>query len=255
MTFLWNRMVGFVVGYLFMDGIASLPPAAMSLMSVEKEGLLAPLRFHSTGDLAFRIAASIMYWFGGYILISLVGGAIALVFVATRLSTPAANPPLFGEVKEAYTMRGFWGSFWHQCLWRGLSTHADYVVDKVLCLERGTLLSRYSRIFATFFLSGLHHMACEGAAGVPSEQRGLAVQFFTVQTVGIVVEDAVQTITGGLRIRPWVKRVVGRLWVAMFLAWTTPLWMFLQQRVGTDAVDLLPVRVVMTVVGMIKRMQ
>lgn len=75
------------------------------------------------------------------------------------------------------------------------------------------------------------------------EARGGAMQFFCTQFVGIVIEDAVQALSRheearkrkGARIREaereiegvasW-KKWMGRVWVAVFLVWSTPTFQY-----------------------------
>ena len=77
------------------------------------------------------------------------------------------------------------------------------------------------------------HYICDYAKGLSWQQAG-ALRFFCTQAFGIMIEDAVQAIyrsvTGekkdGQRVQAW-KRVVGWIWVVVFLLfWSTPAWMF-----------------------------
>lgn len=59
------------------------------------------------------------------------------------------------------------------------------------------------------------------------------MQFFCMQVLGIMFEDGMQAISplpkekqGSRRVTVLVKRVVGYLWVVLWLAWTTPGWTY-----------------------------
>ncbi|KAL5341653.1 membrane bound O-acyl transferase family-domain-containing protein [Aspergillus crustosus] len=154
---------------------------------------------------------------------------------------------MHGQFTEAYTIRQFWGVSWHQCLRRGLSSHANFFADSILSLPRGTLLSRYMRIFGAFFLSGLLHQVLDCALGLPFAKAG-AIAFFSVQAAGIVVEDAVEALSQTLpffRNNAWVRRTVGYLWVAGFLVWSTPIWMYPAVRLQLDPTQLFPFHLTM----------
>ncbi|KAK1948690.1 hypothetical protein LY78DRAFT_698076 [Colletotrichum sublineola] len=80
--------------------------------------------------------------------------------------------------------------------------------------------------------------------------------FFSLQALGIMVEDGFQYFVARLssRSRNWIrlpKRSISMLeglWVSVFLVWTTPTWFYPQQRLDVDPAMLLPISVVRTVV-------
>ena len=82
--------------------------------------------------------------------------------------------------------------------------------------------------------------------GIPRAEAGSLV-LFLLQPLGIMLEDAIQTLTRRVptsRSLDRVRWVVGYVWVVMFLAWSTPKWFYPQQRLGIDPANLLPFRVV-----------
>lgn len=93
-------------------------------------------------------------------------------------------------------------------------------------------MARYSHVSLTFLVSGLvHHFGAFGG-GTPWNDSGVA-QFFLIQAVGIMIEDAVQAVyrhvTGRARTpeKPmgW-KAFVGYLWLLFWLGWTTPITVY-----------------------------
>jgi hypothetical protein len=96
------------------------------------------------------------------------------------------------------------------------------------------------------------HFFADYAKGLSWEQSG-SVRFFCTQALGIMIEDAVQTIyrsvsgekKDGQQVKVW-KRVVGWVWVVVFLLfWSTPSWFF----PGAIGAKLTP----FSIVDMIKR--
>ena len=82
--------------------------------------------------------------------------------------------------------------------------------------------------------------------GIPRAEAGSLV-LFLLQPLGIMLEDAVQTLTRRVPTSGSVGRVrraVGYIWVVVFLAWSTPKWFYPQQRLGIDPGNLLPFRIV-----------
>ena len=138
-----------------------------------------------------------------------------------------------------------WSSrvFWHQAMRQTLTSSARFVTYSVLRLRRGGVTGRYTFTFFTFLLSGLMHVCGDMAAGIPFAVSGV-VQFFAIQALGIMIEDAVQHMWGrasqssgsshdGKRKGAkgedgpelW-KRVVGYVWVAVWMAWSVPVWSY-----------------------------
>ena len=137
-------------------------------------------------------------------------------------------------------------TFWHQCLRQGLNGHGDVIADSVLKIPRATILSRYTRLFLAFLISGLIHHSSDLAMGIPRAEAGSLV-FFLVQPMGIMLEDAMQALnrrSATSRSFAKVWRIVGYLWVVVFLTWSTPSWFYPQQRLDVDPATLLPVRII-----------
>ena len=79
-------------------------------------------------------------------------------------------------------------------------------------------------------VSGLFHRVGDTAGGTPWQESG-ALNFFGMQALGIIIEDAAQgifrTLNGQRRStgRPtWWKRALGSVWLLFWLIWTTPGW-------------------------------
>ena len=129
--------------------------------------------------------------------------------------------------------------FWHQALRQTLGSPAHFATYHLLGLQRGGLAGRYMATLLGFTLSGVVHGVGGLAAGVPIVESG-ALQFFVVQTLGIMIEDAVQALwrcsqgtgtrvhragsTSGGRHRPalW-QRTLGYVWFAAWMAWSAPI--------------------------------
>jgi len=110
---------------------------------------------------------------------------------------------------------------------------ANYIADVVLNLPKGSLISRYSKTFLVFFISGAMHSIYELGGPVSVHPYGPWI-FFCTQVIGILLEDGVQamyrSLTGNVRsdrLPPLWIRIVGYFWVVAFLLfWSTPVWAF-----------------------------
>jgi hypothetical protein len=107
-----------------------------------------------------------------------------------------------------------------------LTKHADWI-SSALDQPSAGLVTRYIKIFIVFLISGLIHLAPDLAVGIPFKETN-AVSFFTMQALGIAMEDFVQHINRrlGLVTNPLLKRLVGYAWVGAWLFWQAPKWSY-----------------------------
>lgn len=100
-------------------------------------------------------------------------------------------------------------------------------MHQVQGLPKHGYLQRYEKVFWSFALSGVLHLANDIGLGVPLSESG-AMSFFVLQAVGFVLEDTFQA--------AWHKyvrketgifeKVVGYLWTALYVSWTAPRWIY-----------------------------
>ena len=107
----------------------------------------------------------LLYWCCTAIVIDAFCNIFAVLSVLLHLKPVSAYRPSFGPVAEAYTLRGFWGCFWHQHLRKQLSGPADVIVYRVLGLTKGRPVARYLHLFLVFLISGLLHTWVEVGQG------------------------------------------------------------------------------------------
>lgn len=141
-----------------------------------------------------------------------------------------------------------------------MSSPARFITTNLLYLPKDSLVSRYTHLFITFFLSGLIHALTDIAEGFTWEQSG-SIRFFCTQAVGIITEDSVQVMF--LRIFPSNKgpsrshsllRFVGYSHVFVFMVWSTPVWIYpsLYANKGEEKDQIVPYSVFGTVSEFIK---
>lgn len=95
-----------------------------------------------------------------------------------------------------------------------------------------------SRPLLAFFISGLIHLLTDIGLGVPRRESG-AILFFCLQPLGIMLEEAVQSIVPG-QLPVSVRKVAGYIWVMAFMSWSVPVWLYPHLRLGMNAADMLP---------------
>ena len=124
--------------------------------------------------------------------------------------------------------------FWHQHLRSKLSSTSDFLTYQVLKLKKGSFITRYTNIFLSFFISGVVHCLTVLAAGFTFQQSCGAFKYFCAQVLGIMIEDGAQAayrrvygLSRNSQKQPrLVSRLVGYTWVALFLIWSTPAFIY-----------------------------
>ena len=124
--------------------------------------------------------------------------------------------------------------FWHQDLRQALTSNSTFIIHHLSPLDRNPLIARYAKLACAFFLSGVTHIVSDGLMNIPFRESG-ALFFFSIQAVGIMVEDAAQAMFRALGARQpatmpskWLmcQRMLGYTWVILFLTWSTPFWSY-----------------------------
>jgi len=113
---------------------------------------------------------------------------------------------------------------------------ATFFTHGVFRQKKGTLVARYLNVTFPFLLSGILHTVLDTCGGVAQSEARTWV-FFVLQAVGIMMEDSVEAAycwlfaskTGEKIVYPELKlwhKIVGYVWVYLFMVWTTPAWSF-----------------------------
>ena len=134
------------------------------------------------------------------------------------------NADMFGENSR----------FWHQINRRLVADPTTFILHEVFNMNglvSDTIL-RYTTLLFHFLISGLLHLVIDIASGIPWHESG-AVRFFVMQALGIIFERVVRfsyrTVFPSSHVNPraalWI-RIVGHVWVIVFLSWTVPGWMY-----------------------------
>ncbi|KAJ5179843.1 hypothetical protein N7492_003053 [Penicillium capsulatum] len=146
------------------------------------------------------------------------------LLVLLGVDAPSAFRPSYGRLGDAYTLRNFWGKYWHQYFREPFSTFGCFLARNVLRLPRPSRLERYTNLFFVFFASGVMHLVIDHYAGV---QESGAMPFFCAFAPGIMIEDAIQELWRRTRgypeseiSSPW-RKAVGFLWVILWLGATS----------------------------------
>ncbi|CZT16514.1 uncharacterized protein RCC_12012 [Ramularia collo-cygni] len=251
--FLFRQCWMIALQYLIMDVLASSPPPADVVESWAngKEWLWLSLNPHrvTTGDLFNRLVGCTMNWFiVGRVMNDIWYRVFSVIFVGLGLSQPKQWPPLYGNYADTFTLRRYFGRFWHQTVrWPFLGV-ATYISRRVLGMTKG-VADQHTRNFIVFFLSGTLHSILYVAFGGSWNPAAGLISFCSFP-LGIMFEDAVQSVWRRSMGRSdsnkvwFMERAVGHVWVVIFLSLVSPIFNYPLQRIEGNPTYLVPWSVV-----------
>ncbi|KAF4223937.1 hypothetical protein CNMCM6457_010045 [Aspergillus fumigatiaffinis] len=262
--FLVRTLLIIAAKYLVLDFMTFSPPSkddTMRLFGPGREYLvLRPngLPPATLQDVLIHLGVAFLGWgpIGSW-FIDVHYHVLAVASVGLGVSSPHQWPALFGSITETYTLRGFWGRFWHQVFRWPMQSMSSYVCRDILRLPHPSLVERYLNITCVFAISVFLHLAIDGRAGIWLPYSG-AVRCFLVQPLGIMIEDAVQEAFRRFRGNTkqhstlWT-RLIGYIWVWGFLTLVAPLYNFPLFRYQNPTKNGVPFSVIKFVRGISER--
>ncbi|KAF1948164.1 hypothetical protein CC80DRAFT_541141 [Byssothecium circinans] len=171
--FLLQHVTMVLICILAVDVSSQLPPAPnpAELFAAQRVHFLSRLGEVSGEEIAVRIMGSVLYWCNLFAILQGLFSFAALLAVSFGLSDVRSWRPLFGSLRDATSLRYFWGKFWHQSLRDALYKPGSFLTHKVLHLPPG-ILARYTKLFLAFLISGLMHAFAEVATGLALHHGG-----------------------------------------------------------------------------------
>jgi hypothetical protein len=103
-----ERLTMTFLAYLVLDLMVTRPSPDLALVGPQKETLFRFGRL-SLEDLVFRIIGTLSFWLSIAIINLVLVNSPTIVLVLTGMSSPTDCPPLYGPIREAYSLRRFWG--------------------------------------------------------------------------------------------------------------------------------------------------
>ena len=282
--FIIRRVCLIILSYMILDAVAqgNQPDMNPILYGADKVPLLHRLWTGqaTAEEIIIRIGTTLTFGFVAVWGIQMPLLACQVLVVALGLSRPELERPILGSIWDAYTLRGFWGSFWHQLLRRKLTTLSDYIMFEVLLLPRPVqttkgrpelgykasslprVLTKYTHLLVAFLISAGYHWVLDVATGLSWAESG-APQVFLLMAVGIMLEDTAQWIWfdvlnndtnvegKGLKkqrqhsrsqARSWKTMTIGYLWVVVWLSFVVPhlIYPTLRRNTGDEKDEILP---------------
>ncbi|KAJ5355002.1 uncharacterized protein N7496_012214 [Penicillium cataractarum] len=177
---------------------------------------------------------------------------VSIIFVGLGWDGPEKWPPAFGRMRDVYTVRKFWGKFWHQFLRGPLTGISNFVTRDVLHLPRPSILERYTNMFVVFLLSGIMHALTDRVQNIPFEYSGALIGF-PITLLAIMFEDGVQELWKRFNpsttkkgssdddVPPLWQRAVGYVWTLTWLGVASTWYLYPIYELPGELTMLVPV--------------
>ncbi|PSS28041.1 hypothetical protein M430DRAFT_15275 [Amorphotheca resinae ATCC 22711] len=150
---------------------------------------------------------------------------LSIIFVGSGFDKPEDWPPLFGDIREATSIRNFWAKFWHRLIYRSYTSYGIWISKNILRLPRSSFIGKLFINLYVFAMSGFVHAITIRQLGYTCGDRE-EIRFYVSNFFGILVETAAMAafskITKGYKVNSTVSKTVGYTWVFMFLFTVLP---------------------------------
>lgn len=183
---------------------------------------LTTVTFRETLVRAWIVGYWTLYSMGFY---TALHDVLAFIFVSTGLDMPEDWPPLFGSIRDATSVRNFWGKFWHRLVYRSYTSYGKYISQNILRLPRNSTAGKMFINFFVFAMSGAAHAITVRQLGYTcgywEEFRFYCYSFLAILVEGFIFK-AYSRITRGYKLNTTVSKVLGYMWVFTYLFATLP---------------------------------
>lgn len=154
---------------------------------------------------------------------------LAIAFVTIlRFDDPGDWPPLFGSPMKAYSVRGFWGGFWHNLTIPTYVYYSQLASRRLMRMQPGSTLEKTVTPLLIFTLSGFSHALVGWSLGDAALSRDIL--FFQLCFLAATVETAISKTRLFALLRectsPLFRQVAGMGWVFFFFFFASPMWIY-----------------------------
>ncbi|KAI6777788.1 uncharacterized protein J7T54_001397 [Emericellopsis cladophorae] len=235
--FVANRVFRSLCTLLIVHLVSVAADVILTLDQSESEGTIASgLAAVLRQPLVLRAYVTVGWLMVVYGHVALPENVISIVTVSTgvfgRWSDPKLWPPMFNSMSEAYSLRRYWGKYWHMMLRRTTDAPGLFLQQEIPMLRNpknrvARLVRRYGLLFLSFAVSGFIHAV--GSYMVTRDfpegwSDGGAMVYFLAQPAFILVED---TLFMALGVPDdgnptLLRRLFGYAYVAAWWLWCFP---------------------------------
>lgn len=177
--------------------------------------------------IGFRLVISVHWIWTSYYALTVGHDLAAVLFVSILAWDDAQQwPPLIGSIADAYTLRRFWGLFWHRLhvySFRMLVPWDGTSASRQLSLRAQRFRGNLNSVW-TFFLSAV----CHALVNLLLHRRHFFLEelrFFLLNWAICSLEFVVGLVVPNLETTAKIK-VLGYVWVLVVFICLVPAWQF-----------------------------
>ncbi|KAH9999744.1 membrane bound O-acyl transferase family-domain-containing protein [Xylariaceae sp. FL0662B] len=193
-----------------------------------------PITYH---QLLLRAFMSLSWVWANVLILESYHAVLAVVFVVIlRFDNPDDWPPLFGSPAEAWTVRRFWGKFWHRIASPSFASWSRLVSRRLLRCQPRSWLDKAVIAFGIFFLSGVTHAIAAWRVGQGDADRDLLFFCANFVVVGfeLLISKIFRLAARRMRHEALLKdhrvqmfgKALGFVWVFAWFFWLAPRWLY-----------------------------
>ena len=159
-----------------------------------------------------------------------------------RLDMPHEWTPLFGPLRSVYTVRRYWGIYWHDFIRESFSAHIKLITRRSCGWQNTGTLRRAVENSAVFVVSGAMHALMVFLQTQGRGNMSCVFMWFSGQMLPIMVEGVVWDlwVRSGVRARvegrvgiegvSKLERGFGYIWVFGWMMWSVPMYLLTKQK-------------------------
>lgn len=106
--FILGRLAATFLAFFILDVLVSAPPPDVALVGRQKQALLK-LDGISVEDIIFRVLGTFSFWLSTALINLVMANSASLPPLILGLTSPSQCPPIYGDFRDAYSVRRFWG--------------------------------------------------------------------------------------------------------------------------------------------------
>lgn len=227
--FLLKRLASAVI-ILLLDRFYTVTYSALFQLSYadfdhSKQSYLGRMSDVTARETVIRSWIVLHFVWSSWAMFTAAHNILAFAHVAIGVDEPEDWPRRYGSILEAYSIRRFWGRFWHHLVQRSYRAYGSLLSQKILRLPPGSFADRICVNFSVFFISGIVHAFITVQLGFKCGYwEDLA--FFIMCYAALLVEGGVQRVASGVFGEAWqsgwICRILRYTWVFGFLFWVLP---------------------------------
>ncbi|KAK1991081.1 hypothetical protein LX36DRAFT_663642 [Colletotrichum falcatum] len=194
----------------------------------EKANFFRRLDGVTAHELAIRSFFAFNSLWGPYAFYTQLHSSMALFFVALGIDEPDEWPPVFGDIRQAWSLRRLWSKFWDRLIYRPVNGLGEMFMTAVGLGQRPFRgRKRWLLNGLVFAISGIFHAATDYLSGVKCSWMW-ELWWWNMNFVGIVGETALLYLIQAHfprfyeRMSGKAGKAIGFFWVFAWLFWSCP---------------------------------